>query len=381
MPIRISMNGLPGLNLRHWLTYLGKQKDVSTTYFCKSNKTICQTIKEDYPCIHVVDIRRLRHNPLALFWELVRESHDLLLIQGLYKVKLNLLLFVLVRARRKIVIIWNVAGHQKIALEPNKLESRIHKWMLLRSDGILFTWKPTQDGFIEMFPELADKTVTLNWGYSDEFFDLDFAPQSELTDRLLADVGPKEIFLFFPRSIYPYHRHDMFIQSLPFVKEMLSSQLWSRVRVLILGGECDRMDAEPLIELIAQTNLANIKFHWSDYISRDYMWCLYNRADILINLSDPDVQPGGAIFEAMARNTIVIASDTDDYRHLTTLGYEVNYVHNSPMKVAETLCKVIERIDSGARKIPIDLQKNRVLVRNMFDERRSFNAILTQLVK
>ncbi len=358
------MNGLPGLNLRLWLTYLDKQQDIFTTFVCSSNMAGCDETKKMHPRIRVLDISHYRHKLLALFWNIFRESYDLLLVQGLYNVKLNILLFNLVRAQRKLVIIWNASSHQEIVEKPNKLSSWLHQRMLQRSDGILFTWKPTQDAFIQMFPDLAAKTTCFNWGFSEEYFDLDFAPQSELTDQLLTNVNSEAILLFFPRLLQSYHRHDVFIRSLPIVKKVLPPEIWDRIQVIILGGECSKQQADPLIDLIAHTNLPNIRFHWGNYIARDFMWKIYNRANILVNLSDEDAQPGGAIFEAAARNTHLVLSDTNAYKHFRELGFDCLLVSNDPVKVADELASLIIGLDT--KNSVRSLEHNRKLISTLY---------------
>jgi hypothetical protein len=372
-PRRVIMYGSSGPNLRHWLEYLEpRAQDIQTTLICSRFEQNGEK-RRDYPHLQIVELSRYRRNPIGLLWMLLSHSYDLFILQGIYQPKVSALLVFLLRARRKYVQMWNVSSHRRVAAEPGTLESRLLRWALRKSDGILFSWEPSRDDFVELFPSLAGKTAVFRWGINNKYFDLGYAPSHKLINGILDGVQPTDILILWPRAILPDHRQDLLVKALPIVQAQLSADLWRRVKIILIGRVAQSPFAKGLAESINELGMSNIRLYEVEPIEKDYLLRLYDKADIYIDFSNSNVQPSFGLFEAAARRTLLVLSDSEAHRHLLALGFEVTLVEGEPAAVAASLCRAIEDVDRDSNNMSI--QRNLDLVRKLFNENERFQAI------
>lgn len=378
------MFGFGGPNAEPWLDFFDRHSnEVNLTYISKA-LTTTGTHPTDFPHVQVVDLRPNGGSTCrgfaswvsALFKFLrhaVLKRYDVLILQGLYDPRFIRKLLWFSHSKRFFVQIWNVSSHRTIHEDKCSPTSRFLLDVLSKTDGILFSWEPNRLDFSRCFPSLSEKTVTLEWGLPDKYFDLSYAPDSHLAQSTLKNVNDEDILLFWPRLIHPNNRHDVLLDALDALRTKLDSHTWARTKVLLLGGTSTGRHVDSVVAKLNDLKMPNVTLLRGEFYPKPCLMPLYDRADIFVNLADADQITFG-IVEACARYTAIILSDIGEYRQLEKYGILARFTRNSAKHVARAIEEVIGRINSP--DLDEELNKNREICKEVFSSEKCYQAII-----
>lgn len=377
------MFGFSGSNIEPWLQFFkGRRNEIELTFVCREFE-VHGIRRSMYPWIRTVQlypygrypafIRRLFSWANILRLVLKSRMYDLFILQGLYDPFLSLLLFKLVRSRRRFVQVWNISSHRRAHQEPLLRSSRQIMKILERSDGILFSWEPNRLDFVDRFPQFEYKTKSMVWGLPRRYLDLSHRPESERVMQLLEPLTDDDILIFWPRSIQRNNRHDVLLKALGILRTRTLPETWKRLKVILLGGTGSGELVCNVLNQAKELDMPGMQILTGTFIEKDYLMALYDRADIFVNLADAD-QISLGILEAAGRMTALLLSDIPSYRYLAEYGIKVYYTENKPESVAKALEELIKRL--GSVVLNEEFQKNRNAVVNHFDLEQAFTAII-----
>ncbi len=369
------MFGQPGRNTRLWLDFFEQHAETHhVTLVCRSQSR-CRgdgTDMADYPRIDVVEIEGKRS--FLTLCRVLRHRYDLVLIQGLYGYRLEAAVFLLSRARRRAVQIWNPRNYRRCDMSKSRLERACLSRMLSAADAIIFSWYANRDVFAGLFPRWADKAAVFPWGIPARYTHAGPSSGEGETSPLLQGVAEDSLLVFWPRAFGPANRHDLLLDALPVLREALPAGLWRRTRFVLVGGNpgYDEHQARLREKVAALDDTDHLRWH-EDFVPFDMLLPVWRRAGILLNLADDD-QLSTAINLAGLHGLVPILSDIPAYRHLVRIGFDAVLVQNTVDSVAAALCETIGKVAGGERVC--ELERNRKLMLEKFDSDKNFAAII-----
>lgn len=371
--MKVFMYGFKGSNMNIWIDYFRRHYEYDVVIVVpntekKSKEASNVTM---YPTStfnasgRVLGRIAYWYRRLRILYILRRDKYDLFILHGLYNWSYARFLFDNVKARRKIVIIWNNINHKKICANKQTNSAQDITGVLEGADCIYCTWNPTRKSFIKSFPHLSKKTKTQSWGIRNDVLSLPLVVQDSLSSKIISTFVKGKVFMFWPRTVREGIRHDILLEAI----ELLSADI-HMVSYLAMGQAKNTEWNNYIIKMIHDMNNPNIYAEYTKHIPIEDIVPLYHRADIIVNLADSD-QLSACIAESLVHRTRLILSDIPAYRELLNLGFNVTLVDNKADIVALAIEKVVLSLGTENSNKIIESNRKLAISRTSVDDNLS----------
>lgn len=306
-----------GHNILPIIEELNKQSFFDVDFLCHSLKFK----QKDYDNINFIPFpiaRRIdvwscmKYILFHLKYSIFGKRYDILLIQGETGLFLTLLL-IFIKAKNKIFVPWSY-GVLNISQKKSK-EGLLARLIFKKSDYISTNWYSEKESIKRLFPK--SKIILFYWGLEDVFFNpADTQIESQFVKNFLNNIPEHKNIVFWPRSIIRYHRQDMVVEALAFLKNENSRILDDFVLFLWTGNVEDKQFRSEIENLIKKFNLTeNVKIIDHPFVNYNDIRIIENRSNFFINISISDGL-STFILEMLLQGRDIILSNNPTYKYL-----------------------------------------------------------------